>query len=666
MAGKDDRARFLFDNLFVAFPNLTVDPEFLERVLLAGTDRWLDARDAGRVRTMLDRANRAASVLFGTVEQVARVQRIRGRLSEATFVQRLLILIPEALSSQTIGLLSGVGLLSAENARVLRVVSGVYGTAFKPTRAEAGDVLLRVRRLLGVAFSNDVIGILRDAENEAIASYRQALLNTNRVTGARDLIDPTLGVVERENRGLSSRQAAEIKALREALARRISVMQAVALATPDAIAAIRTLRDGAALLQTLFLAAGQLVTTDIIAAALKVGSITPKQARIMQEIINYGPSAWRALAAARGADGVAQRLLFGLYGAVNQELLDALTVFRVITPLQREFLQPIVALGRSIALDAIERQPGKARKYRVLPGETPLQTYARTSRASDRDILRTLAKASRDATAEAVRLAELGGRANNVRSAQYRANAAELHKQMRLMYEAQGHLIIRGEQEAAQAAIEAMEDLNNRLFRGKRLKNIQNTVRASGRAGVDSYISRRENIVQLSARLYGNREALVGAVDKRINSGLLRGQSAQEIARDISKYLSPRIPGGQSYVSMRLARTEINNAFHFTSIRHTREMPWVRGYRWNLSGSHPSKPDVCNQYATEDHDGDGPGIFRKRGVPAKPHPNCLCYITTITMTSDEFNSAYKKGRFNAYLKQVQSSGVLDTPVLPAR
>ena len=115
--------------------------------------------------------------------------------------------------------------------------------------------------------------------------------------------------------------------------------------------------------------------------------------------------------------------------------------------------------------------------------------------------------------------------------------------------------------------------------------------------------------------------------------------------------------GGVKYAAMRLGRTELANAFHQTTIRHTREMPWVKGYKWYRSRSH-AHSDVCDEYANEDHDGLGEGVFKKANVPDKPHPQCLCYIVAVSMDDKDWLKAYNAGRFNQYLgMRVAESGV---------
>lgn len=167
----------------------------------------------------------------------------------------------------------------------------------------------------------------------------------------------------------------------------------------------------------------------------------------------------------------------------------------------------------------------------------------------------------------------------------------------------------------------------------------------------EDIISRRTNGFNLSERIYRNGQATVMQVGKIIDTGLATQQSAREIAASVRKHFSPSVPGGSSYASMRLARTEINNAHHDTTVRLAEAQPWVLGFKWNLSGSHP-KPDICNQYADDDHDNMGAGVFAKGNVPSKPHPQCLCYVTVQQPDREEFLNKLTKGQYDHRLNEM--------------
>jgi len=99
---------------------------------------------------------------------------------------------------------------------------------------------------------------------------------------------------------------------------------------------------------------------------------------------------------------------------------------------------------------------------------------------------------------------------------------------------------------------------------------------------------------------------------------------------------------------MRLARTEINNAFHAMSAMDIEAKPWVDASQWHLSRSHP-KADGCDKLAKDDSANMGPGVYPKGKTPSKPHPQCLCYITPKVQKDDDFLDALVGGRYDSYI-----------------
>ncbi len=159
--------------------------------------------------------------------------------------------------------------------------------------------------------------------------------------------------------------------------------------------------------------------------------------------------------------------------------------------------------------------------------------------------------------------------------------------------------------------------------------------------------SRVLNSIDLSPNVYRNRALTAGKVDAAVNNGLALGKSAREIADDVRRYINPRVMGGQRYAAFRLGRTELNNAFHSTSLRQYAESPWVEGVKWSLSRSH-SRADICDEYAKEDGWDLGPGVFPASDVPFKPHPQDLCYTTPITPEPEEFISRLIRGDYGSF------------------
>lgn len=135
-------------------------------------------------------------------------------------------------------------------------------------------------------------------------------------------------------------------------------------------------------------------------------------------------------------------------------------------------------------------------------------------------------------------------------------------------------------------------------------------------------------------------EHLAGAME--LEDATLRA-SARRLARvaetatigDLERQLGYWVRDRALYTERVVARTETARVFQGAFVESTREQPWVKGYRWELRGSHP-RPDVCDVYANQAIDGLGPGGYLVEGVPDLPaHPNCGCFTTAI-LDEDHF------------------------------
>lgn len=147
--------------------------------------------------------------------------------------------------------------------------------------------------------------------------------------------------------------------------------------------------------------------------------------------------------------------------------------------------------------------------------------------------------------------------------------------------------------------------------------------------------AKKTNGIRLSERVYKDGLVAAGKIDEIVNVALARGSSAAEIMKSVHQFVNPDTPGGARYAAQRLARTEINNAFHETARQRYASNEFVDFVEWNLSGSHP-KPDNCDKFARQVHvPGQPEGVYRAGEIPDRPHPNCLCYITPRDLDDDE-------------------------------
>jgi hypothetical protein len=110
---------------------------------------------------------------------------------------------------------------------------------------------------------------------------------------------------------------------------------------------------------------------------------------------------------------------------------------------------------------------------------------------------------------------------------------------------------------------------------------------------------------------------------------MLLDTAATANAADLQRQVRYWVRDRALYQERVVVRTEGARAFNAAFVESTREQPWTKGYRWELSPQHP-KPDVCDLFASQALDGLGPGGYRAETLPALPaHPNCFCFTTSI-------------------------------------
>lgn len=142
-------------------------------------------------------------------------------------------------------------------------------------------------------------------------------------------------------------------------------------------------------------------------------------------------------------------------------------------------------------------------------------------------------------------------------------------------------------------------------------------------------------------------------VQNILEVGIKSGQSAEEIARAIDNYLvqdsqakwvSPfeyyrerwgykvkkmpkGIPAGSaSFNSIRIARSEINNTWRQATVELHKDKPWLKGYDWLLSPSHPA-PDICDEWAAK-------SPYSAKDLPPG-HPFCMCDVVPVFYRPEE-------------------------------
>lgn len=183
---------------------------------------------------------------------------------------------------------------------------------------------------------------------------------------------------------------------------------------------------------------------------------------------------------------------------------------------------------------------------------------------------------------------------------------------------------------------------------------------------VEAFIERKNNGMNLSQRVWKYSGQFKEELEMSIDLGLREGRSAQQMSRDIRKYLNNpdklfrRVrdehgnlqlsknakafhPGAGVYRSsyknaVRLTGTETNIAYRTADYDSIQTEDFVLGIRIELSNNHTTngKPltDICDELK---------GVYPKDFKFTGWHPNCRCKVITINASIDEVIDHIKNG-----------------------
>lgn len=295
------------------------------------------------------------------------------------------------------------------------------------------------------------------------------------------------------------------------------------------------------------------------------------------------------------------------------------------------------------------------------PRPTPLQAYIGVQQPVDKAMARILLDAAKEAETIILKSAGTKGVGAAVERARMQQASRELRKMSEQLWgKGVTPTMKKGMAAAAVAAVNSETFVNDVLQRavGARFEALEQAFAYSAQNAVDNLRAKDADAIPLSEAVYKSKAWSEGKVQQEVQRGIALQMSAAQVAERVRGLINPNVPGGVSYAANRLARTEINNAFHRAQIDRRSSEPWTRGMKWHLSGSHPV-PDECNTYAEKQHYvGGAAGVFRPNEVPGKPHPNCLCFLTTVTVDEDEFVDAFVKGKYSDYMdREIYGSGI---------
>jgi len=296
------------------------------------------------------------------------------------------------------------------------------------------------------------------------------------------------------------------------------------------------------------------------------------------------------------------------------------------------------------------------------PGQPEwLRAYAKIQQITDAEILRVVNTSLMSINREIAAALKAGkaGIGETVRIEQMqRIRAAMMREQLRI-YTATGDIIRARRIEAALRASALGSTIDSLAFAAAgdpdtgRL--LSNALTRGLEQTVEVAVTRiTQSAFDLSQRIYKSKIWADGVLDRKINAALARGLTVAEFATEARDWFNPRTPGGVRYAALRLARTEVNNAYHAISVNQINEKPWSVGGQWRISGSHPKK-DVCDEYAARDGFNLGPGVYPPREIPSKPHPQCLCVVTPVLPSEEDFLDSLVGGKYDEYLQRKGAS-----------
>ena len=212
-----------------------------------------------------------------------------------------------------------------------------------------------------------------------------------------------------------------------------------------------------------------------------------------------------------------------------------------------------------------------------------------------------------------------------------------------------GPVLRDGMQDSAEAAVDALgeheKSVTRRIFGSvDATEDWLESQRNSAALGVTNAMSRYlYTTIPLSRRVYRSESLSNGYVERVINSGLATGASAQDIAKRVRSHILPNTPGGVSFAAKRLGRTELNNAFHATTIALMDDRPWIDQAQWNLSKRHDTRINCkCEEYAQQKY-------FPVASVPRKPHAQCRCFTTPVLIDMQSFERNLQIGMYDGYV-----------------
>lgn len=279
-----------------------------------------------------------------------------------------------------------------------------------------------------------------------------------------------------------------------------------------------------------------------------------------------------------------------------------------------------------------------------------LNRYLRIQGATDTKIRTILIEGARAASEEVIALEKNSTFSAGVKSAQIRITMQTIKEVLKDVFGELTPVIKDGHGKAAIGATDALAKTDRQYLEAafKQSGSVSSFIegqRIQSRLQVANAITRMQHSDKpLSERVYRTRFLADRWVQNTVTKHIMRGSSAREIAKSVQSSIRPNTPGGVSYAALRLGRTELNNAFHATTVELSKDRPWIEAMKWNLSSTHeidPIKPEICEIYSQK--------LYKVSEVPGKPHPQCRCYTTPELKPFEMFMQDLTAGQYRDWI-----------------
>ena len=282
-----------------------------------------------------------------------------------------------------------------------------------------------------------------------------------------------------------------------------------------------------------------------------------------------------------------------------------------------------------------------------------LAPYLSLQARSDIRLRTVLISTAQDAEKEVIALSKSSTFSNGVRAAQLRLLITELQPVLKELFDDVIPVVGNSQKDAGVLAVNQFSKADADYLKaaiqdsGISLSDFTAGQRGAARNGIRAAISSlQKSDYDLSSNVYGTRALSNRWLKNQVAILIARGESANTIAKAVRSSVSPRTPGGVAYAAMRLGRTELNNAFHATAVDLAKDRPWVSGMDWHLSSVHshsPNKTEICELYSKKQ--------YKVEAVPAKPHPQCRCYVTPSLVAKEVFMRRLTAGQYRSWIHE---------------